>query len=80
MPKACNDLNLSKTKMYGLNFLPKPHEGRECFGTAFTWDGEGYYFNKTFVKSFWRLNNQRGGLDFGSLGVILHLKPTLQIC
>lgn len=51
VPKTCYDLSLSETKMYGLNFLPNPHEGRECLAQLFSWgEGRVIILPKTFVK------------------------------
>ena len=64
MPKTCNDLNLSKTKMYGLNFLPKPHEGRECLAQLLLGMGEGYYLNKNICKIILETQQTKEVIDF----------------
>ena len=64
MPKPCNDLSLSKTKIYGLNFLPKPHEGKECLAQLLLGGREGYYFNKNICKIVLETQQTKEVIDF----------------
>lgn len=45
-----NDLSLSKTKIYGLNFPSKPHEGRMCLTQLFLGGRGAIILTKTFIK------------------------------
>lgn len=50
--------------MYGLNLIPKPHEGRECLAQLFLGGGKGYYFNKNICKIVLETQQTKEVIDF----------------
>lgn len=50
--------------MYGLNFLPKPHEGKECLAPLFLGGGKGYYFNKNICEIVPETQKTKEVIDF----------------
>lgn len=64
VPKICNDMSLNMTKIYGLKFPPKPHEGKERLAQIFGGREEGYYFNKNICKIVLETQQTKEVIDF----------------